>query len=100
MTYAQQQDFSSGNFWLPKCRAPVGTVAAGECLAYIEGYDAAMALVELIPGAPKVYCLPPAATYDQAIKIVVRYGDRNPHLTHLNFGAIVAGAMREAFPCR
>ena len=93
-------DTRSGNYWLPKCRSPLYSEPFGNCLSFVNGFDAAMSLADARPGATRFYCLPLNVTIGQGINVVVAYADRNPQLTHLDFGVLIASAFREAFPCR
>jgi hypothetical protein len=89
-------DTKSANFWLPRCRAPYNSAWGRECTAYFQGFDVGMSLST---GA-RLYCLPPNVSFDQAIRITISFADRNPQYTHMLFGVVIVGALRDAFPCR
>jgi Ssp1 endopeptidase immunity protein Rap1a len=101
---AQQNNYiHSGNFWLTKCQAPIFSADYGDCLSYIQGWDAAYSLSGAnlaTSGSPFRYCPPTNVTLGQMVNIVVDFGRRNPTQTHQNFGVIVMAALMQAFPCR
>lgn len=101
---AQQTNYySSANFWLPKCQAPIGSGDMAECIGFFTGWEAAIKLmggsgVQL--NSAISYCPPHGTTFMHAINIVLAYARRYPGQGHLEFGSFVAAALNEAFPCR
>ena len=51
---------------------------------------------QLHPGT----CFPDGSNVEQAIRVVIRYIDRQPERMHESFVELALEAMREAWPCR
>jgi Rap1a immunity proteins len=92
----------SGNSFMAGCRFNIergGTAYAREMqLVYdsgrCNGFVTAIALTDL------GVCLPPGATIDQMLRIVVRYVDGRPERAHEHFASLARDALTAAWPCK
>jgi hypothetical protein len=79
--------------------------SVGLCSGTIEGILAVAVQQQLSIAAQNgsakgaLFCTPPAATTDEAIRIVVRYLDDHSNLKQENFGAVALEALEKAWPC-
>jgi len=105
---AAQDDSESAGFMLPYCKlgpAQAGGKAflAGRCIGLVQGIADTLALVKQADSeklTPLCVDRPKGANADQAVKIVVTYGDTHPEQTHAPFTVVAALALTEAWPCR
>ncbi len=103
-----QEDTESASFLLPYCKIPPAqagnkALLAGRCVGLVQGIAAALALVKEANSdklTPLCVDKPKGATTDQAIKVVITYGDAHPDQMHAPFTVIAALALTEAWPCR
>jgi len=51
-------------------------------------------------GDPDLLCIPPKTTYDQVVRVVIKYIDRHPGEKHSGFEFLALSAMQEAWPCK
>src|SRR5262249_43988017 len=92
----------SGNGFMPGCRFALrqeNTARARDMqLVYdsgrCNGFVAAISLIGV------GVCLPPGATIDQAIRIVMKYLDARPERAHEHFAILAGEALRTAWPCK
>lgn len=102
-----QEDTESANVLLPYCKlapAQAGNKAflVGRCAGVVQGIADTLALMKEANSdklTPLCVDRPKEANTDQAVKIVIRYGDTHPEQTHAPFTVIAALALTEAWPC-
>lgn len=110
---AAEEETESANFLLPYCKiAPVqaGNKAflVGRCVGLVQGIADTLGLAKEANAKeangerlnPLCVDRPKGANTDQAVKVVVRYGDAHPEQTRAPFTVIAALALTEAWPCR
>ena len=82
----------------------LAALQAAHCLGVIEGVRETMSLWQDTNERAKlsmkgVACIPDDVTPLQATKVVVKYMDAHPESLHVLGSALVAIALRDAFPC-
>jgi hypothetical protein len=118
-----QEDTESANFMLPYCKlTPAQTGSsqtagnqtggnkagspafhAGRCAGLVQGIAETLALVKEANSdklTPLCVDRPKGMSTDQAVKVVVKYGDTHPDQIHAPFTVVAALALTEAWPCR
>jgi hypothetical protein len=103
-----QDDTESAGFMLPYCKlAPAQASSkaflAGRCIGLVQGIVETLRLVkEANSNKLTLLCVdqPRGSNTDQAVKIVVNYGDAHPEQTHAPLIVIAALALTEAWPCK
>ena len=95
---AQSRDIVSANYVMPGCRELVG------------GSQRELGLQGLCHGIVGIMfhfwrsqlgiCFPDGTNVEQAVRVVIRYIDRQPERMHESFVELALEAMREAWPCR
>jgi hypothetical protein len=105
-----QEDTESASFMLPYCKLAPAQAAgkaflAGRCAGLVQGIADTLALVKEANSAsdklmPLCVDRPKGANTDQAIKLVVKYGDAHPEQIHAPFTVVATLALIEAWPCR
>jgi hypothetical protein len=118
-----QEDTESANFMLPYCKlTPAQATAnqatgnqtggnkagssaflAGRCAGLVQGIADTLALMKEANSdklTPLCVDRPKGANTDQAVKVVVKYGDAHPDQIHAPFSVVAALALTEAWPCR
>ena len=80
---------------------------AAYCVGYLHAISDNTAVeVELFKGqgngqvVSNLFCLPKGPTYEQLVRIVVKWMNDNPGKLHERAWWVVDSALREAFPCR
>jgi|HubBroStandDraft_1064217.scaffolds.fasta_scaffold168636_2 hypothetical protein len=102
----------TGNELQSKCKHAVqetpsdlsSSWSAGLCAGYISGVVDSQAMWEAFEHVEKNYeqfhyCMPAAATNEQALKIVVKYLDDHPERLHEPANILILEALHKAFPC-
>jgi hypothetical protein len=95
------QDFESGNYMLPHCKAltddgqTVGGVWEGECAGIVH---ALLWLSTTLPDDIK-FCPPQGVTARQAERVVVRYLEAHPEQLHRDLNDLALMALDQAWPC-
>lgn len=69
------------------------------CRGYVHGIVDAMTVMS-VNVTTTDYCIPANTDSDQLIRIAVKYLNDNPAKLHYPSGALVVGAITEAFPCK
>jgi hypothetical protein len=113
-----QEDTESAHFMLPYCKLTATQTAssqagggkagspvflAGRCAGLVQGIADTLTLVKEANSdklTPLCVDRPKGATIDQAVKVVVNYGDVHPDQIHAPFTVLAALALTEAWPCR
>jgi hypothetical protein len=94
-----EQNFDSGNYMLPHCKALVDgrslSVWEGHCGGLIDGL---VWVGSSLPGGGR-FCPPAGAPPEQAHRVVVGYLDRHPEKLHQGFKGLAFEALKEAWPC-
>ena len=49
---------------------------------------------------PDLFCIPHKTTYDQVVRVVIKYIDRHPEEKHSGFEFLALSAMQQAWPCK
>jgi hypothetical protein len=109
---ARGDDLENADFLLPFCRpAPdqpgrteMAAVLYGQCIGFVQGVAGTLALIKAIQGNkldPKL-CLdaPKGASIEQAIEVVVKYGEMHPEHMHGPFLTLATLALTDAWRCR
>jgi len=67
------------------------------CIGYVSGV-----LDTTVSGSDrgKFFCIPDRVTYDQLMKITVKYLEQNPKNLHWNAFALVENAILDAYRCQ
>jgi hypothetical protein len=113
---AAEEDIHSANYMLPYCKLTLDHVVdsshnsylLGRCAGLVEGVShmagllKAMQTVGDIPHLDPLLCaaVPDQVTIQEALKVVVRYGETHPKETHQPFTVLVLDALHDAWPCR
>jgi hypothetical protein len=104
-----QEDTESASVLLPYCRLPPAQTGknaflAGRCIGLVQGIADTLALVKQANGGDELtpLCInrPKGANTDQAVKVVVKYGDAHPDQTRAPFSVVAALALTEAWACQ
>src|SRR5262245_3291613 len=66
----------------------------GMCGGYLRGFADSHSLL-----GDRSFCVPTQATTEQLGKVFLKYMDQHPEDLHRDAGAMVAAALRNAFPC-
>jgi Rap1a immunity proteins len=93
-----------------RCKGLVGaansaeTFAGGFCAGFVEGVIDSQYMREaadsgLGPSNIPRYCIPQEATYDQIVKVFVKYLDEHPELLHKPACSLLIASWVKAFPC-
>jgi Rap1a immunity proteins len=106
----------SGNYIIPFCKLAADQVAdnpsnsylVGRCAGLVEGVInmsgllKAMQTVGDISRLDPLLCaaVPEQVTVEEAIKVVVRYGETHPREGALPFTVLVLDALHDAWPCK
>jgi Ssp1 endopeptidase immunity protein Rap1a len=97
MPATAEEDIHSANFMLRYCTTsatdPDSLYLSGRCHGTVE-------TVLSLLGDAAIVCIPSGVTGAQATKVVMRYADLHPELTHRPFVMIVTLAIGETWPCR
>jgi Rap1a immunity proteins len=94
-----ESDLFSGNRWQPFCAAAragddsIDSFPQGVCVGVV-------AATERVLTRLKAVCPPSSATHGQNVRIVVRYMQDNPQVTHQDIRDIAVDALRAAWPCK
>jgi hypothetical protein len=109
---ARSDDLENADFLLPFCRlAPdrpgsteMAAVLYGQCIGLVQGAAGMLALINAIQGSkldPRL-CLnvPKGASIEQAIEVVVKYGEAHPEQMHAPFLTLATLALTDAWRCR
>jgi hypothetical protein len=103
------EDTDSAGILLPYCKLPsaqAGNKAflAGRCIGLVQGIADTLMLVTQANSGNKATALcidrPKGANTDQAVKVVVNYGDAHPEQTRVPFTVVATLALTEAWSCR
>jgi hypothetical protein len=103
-----EEDVESASFLLPYCKIAPAQAAnkaflVGRCYGLVQGIADALGLMKEASGErlnPLCAEKPKGTTTDQAVKVVVKYGDAHPDQAHAPFTVIAALALTEAWPCK
>jgi hypothetical protein len=110
------EDTHSANYMLPYCKltsdqvidSPSHSYLAGRCAGLVEGVInmagllKAMQTVGDIPHLDPLLCaaVPDQVTIQEAVKVVVKYGETHPKEAPLPFTVLVLDALHDAWPCK
>jgi hypothetical protein len=103
-----QQDTDSASILLPYCKLPPAQTGnnaflTGRCIGLVQGIADTLALVKQANSGARLtpLCInrPKGANTDQAVKVVVKYGDAHPEQTHAPFSVVATLALTEAWAC-
>jgi hypothetical protein len=109
------EDTHSANYMLPYCKltsdqvvdSPSYSYLRGRCAGLVEGVRdmagllRAMRTVGDIPQLDPLLCaaVPEQVTTEEALRVVVRYGETHPREAPLPFTVLVLDALHDAWPC-
>jgi hypothetical protein len=101
------QDISSGNYYLPFCKAATQRQhPANVTLDEVFGEGLCMGILTVLFSFPEALapakrsCPPAGSTKGQALRVVVAYLDARPAMLHEDFVVLATNALRDAWPCR
>jgi hypothetical protein len=110
------ENIHSANYMLPHCKltadqvvdSPSNSYLVGRCAGLVEGVInmsgllKAMQTVGDIPHLDPLLCaaVPDQVTIEEALKVVVRYGETHPREGPLPFAVLVLDALHYAWPCK
>jgi hypothetical protein len=105
---AAEEEVESASFMLPYCKIAPAQAAnkaflVGRCAGLVQGIADALGLMKDASGErlnPLCLDRPKGTTTDQAVKVVVKYGDTHPEQSHAPFTVIAALALIDAWPCK
>jgi Rap1a immunity proteins len=103
-----EEESESASFLLPYCKVAPAQAAnkaflVGRCVGLVQGIADALGLMKDASGEklnPLCVDRPKGTSTDQAVKVVVKYGDAHPEQSHAPFTVIAALALTEAWPCK
>jgi len=103
-----EEEAQSASFMLPYCKLTPAQAAgkaflAGRCVGLVQGIADALGLMKDASGEklnPLCVDKPKGTSTDQAVQIVVKYGDAHPEQSHAPFTVVAALALTDAWPCR
>jgi hypothetical protein len=103
-----EEEVETASFLLPYCKIAPAQAAnkaflVGRCYGLVQGIADALGLMKDASGErlnPLCAEKPKGTTTDQAVKVVVKYGDAHPDQAHAPFTVIAALALTEAWPCK
>jgi hypothetical protein len=103
-----EEEVETASFLLPYCKIAPAQAAnkaflVGRCYGLVQGIADALGLMKDASGErlnPLCAEKPRGTTTDQAVKVVVKYGDAHPDQAHAPFTVIAALALTEAWPCK
>jgi len=92
----------SGNYWIPRCRAPLSWSNPKMNLPYEDVWDGGYChgLVTGIMLTLSDVCIPDGVTVGQFLKIIIETTDRHPEILHKNFLIIVEDIALKTWPCK
>lgn len=115
-TATAAENTHSADYVLPYCKLTADQVAdnpsnsylVGRCAGLVEGVInmsgllKAMQTVGDIPHLDPLLCaaVPEQVTIEEALKVVVKYGETHPREGPLPFAVLVLDALHEAWPCK
>jgi len=115
-TASAAESTHSANYMLPYCKLtadqvvdnPSNSYLVGRCAGLVEGVInmsgllKAMQTVGDIQHLDPLLCaaVPEQVTIEEAIKVVVRYGETHPREGPLPFTVLVLDALHDAWPCK
>jgi hypothetical protein len=105
-TAGAEEDKKSANFLLPYCKLSLKEPVASN--AFFNGvcYGAVSTIMYMFDffhdPNHSLFCtvIPDTVTQEQAVRVVVRYGDIHPQETHKSFQTVAMTALHEAWPCK
>jgi len=94
------EDYASASFMLPGCKAALtdqanGPFLAGMCLGYIK----AIGMFTATPRGSRLCTDIPGVTYEQMVRVVVRYIEAHPQRMDEPFIWLATEALIDAWPC-
>lgn len=88
-----QNDATSANYLMPRCRAFIGPASRQDrCTGIVEGL--------VFAGKDVGVCAPRASTLEQSIRIVLQYIESRPAKRYDNFIALALEALKARWPCK
>ena len=95
---AQPRDIVSANYVMPGCRELVG---GGQRELGLQGLCQGIVGVMFNFWRSQLgICFPDGTNVEQAIRVVIRYIDRQPERMHEEFFQLAIEALQQAWPCR
>jgi Rap1a immunity proteins len=103
-----EEEVENAGFLLPYCKVAPAQAASkaflvGRCVGLVQGIADALGLLKDASGErlnPLCVERPKGTSTDQAVKVVVKYGDAHPEQSHAPFTVVAALALTEAWPCK
>ena len=89
-----KEDAFSANWIMTGCLAVVANPGG---VSFREGL--CLGIVSTIPSADEKTCVPPQATNQQMVRVVVQYIDARPARLHEPFQDLALEALRATWPC-
>lgn len=96
-----EQDVKSGNFYLPHCvHFLADTYTGDDWMGDCSGIVAAIVYFGRDLPQEVRFCAPPGSTNGQAVRVIVNYLQARPEILHLDFRALAANALHNAWSCK
>jgi hypothetical protein len=103
-----EEEGDSASILLPYCKIAPAQAAnkaflVGRCIGMVQGIADALSLMTDASGDKlNPLCLdrPKGTSADQAVKVVVKYGEAHPDQSHAPLTVIAALALTDAWPCK
>jgi Rap1a immunity proteins len=103
-----EEEGESASFLLPYCKIAPAQAAnkaflVGRCVGLVQGIADALGLMKDASGDklnPLCMDRPKGTSTDQAVNVVVRYGEAHPDQSHAPLTVVTALALTDAWPCR
>jgi hypothetical protein len=108
---AAEEDGNSANFMLPYCKLSSANnkdaAIHGRCFGMVEAINATFKLMRSAAAVGKgrvdpALCIdiPDAVTNEQAVRVVVKYGEAHPERTRNSFTLFAVIALIDTWPCK
>ena len=110
------EDYGSTNFLLPYCemsteqadKTLISNFLRGRCIGLIEGIRHTLTVIRYTEASGGdahlggLWCadIPTQVTNEQIIKVVAKYAEGHPAVTHHSIALIAMTAMNDAWPCK
>jgi hypothetical protein len=88
----------TGNDFLQACQNAKGA-QLDQCYLYVRGMHEATLFWIASFGKPPPFCMPPTATYQQGVDVVLKFLKERPEERHKHMVGIYTAAFINAFPC-
>jgi hypothetical protein len=97
-----EENYQDGNHLLPICQAVIAASARPNWKDTHEAWNNGfcLGLVQGISYSSPVVCPKNGVTYEQSVRVVVKFLEDNPEKLNLDQNDLVVMALSKAFPCK